>query len=375
MIVIAAGVIVVLVTLAACIAYGETTELGGWDARQLSMHLASMVRQNLPLGEGLRAYARGLTGVIFRRTGVILNEIADLLDEGSSLSDALDRHPGAFPAHYRALVRAGERGGNLGRVLARLAETSGADREAAMRAPELFYPFLQLFALSVMILSVILPRFRWMWEDVGLPSGRFDTVSAVALVVFFAGVTIGIVALVGLPFPGLGDRLRRRFPALARASSLLRWRMPLFSRYERRRAVSRYALAAGELLDAGVPTAEALSISAAASGSIYFDRIARDAAARVAEGEKMSAALRAADARGALPGDFLWYLEAGEASGNLADALGCASESASARSRTALAKLVGLLFPAGIVAAGVFVGSLAYVFFEALLNIAASLGL
>ena len=120
--------------------------------------------------------------------------------------------------------------------------------------------------------------------------------------------------------------------------------------------MSRYCLAAGELLDAGVPTAEALAIAADASGTPVFDRIASDAADRVKEGARVSDALAAADVGAELPRELYWYSKLGEASGRLPDALARASEAAEERSRTALANLVGLMLPASTVVLGLLVG-------------------
>ena len=97
-------------------------------------------------------------------------------------------------------------------------------------------------------------------------------------------------------------------------------------------------------------------IAAGASGNLVFDRIAADAAERVTEGAKLSDALAEADSRGELPRELAWYVKLGEASGRLPDALARASESAEARSRTVLAKLVNLMLPASTLVLGLFVG-------------------
>ena len=108
------------------VVYGEVAVIAGWDLRQLSLHLGSVVRQNLPLAQGLRAFsaAEAVSPAIARRTA--LDRVASHIEEGMPLADAMDTEPGCFPPHYRALVRAGERGGNLARVFARLAVKSSS---------------------------------------------------------------------------------------------------------------------------------------------------------------------------------------------------------------------------------------------------------
>jgi len=367
-----AAISVVIVVLVASVVYGEVAVIAGWDLRQLSLHLASVVRQNLPLEQGLRAFASGeaASPAIARRTS--LEQIAQHVEQGMMLSDAMATVPGCFPPHYRALVRAGERGGNLARVFARLAETSCADRADMSSVQDSAYLASQLAVMAgmlTMISMVVVPQFQMMFAEMAIGNSRSEMLSVVSSLFLPVTLVLGTVAFVGLPIPGLGGRLRSKFPGLARLSARVRWKMPIFSRYERRRAASRYCLAAGELLDAGVPTAEALAIAAGSSGSTVFNRIAEGAAARVMEGAKLSAALAAADTKGELPRDLAWYVKLGEASGRLPRALARASESAEARSRTVLAKLVSLMLPASTIMLGSLVGMIAMVIMGALVDL------
>ena len=101
---------------------------------------------------------------------------------------------------------------------------------------------------------------------------------------------------------------------------------------------------------------------------MYLERIALESAARVAEGEPYSAALRGADPRGHLPAELLWYVQTGEHAGDLPLALARASEAAAARSESGLSSLVSLAFPAGILLAGIVVATLCLMVFEPLVR-------
>ena len=59
---------------------------------------------------------------------------------------------------------------------------------------------------------------------------------------------------------------------LGQIGEYLAWHLPLVSRFARRRAVAQYALAAGSLMEAGLPTVESLEIAASAGGSVYLPR-------------------------------------------------------------------------------------------------------
>lgn len=371
------------VALVAIVIFGSSADSIGSALHELSAYLAAAVRRNFPLGQALRAYSSELPGFHGLKRRDVLNRVADLVDSGMTFSSALDAQPEVFPTHYRALVRAGERGGNLGNVLSRLAEAAEAESFVARRAVGFAVYPLAVSGIAllqfVLIGSVVAPRFVEMFREMGLGDDGLTRELELMLHLPVLGLALFIIVAamvaVALPLPTVRSRIGHYFHTLASVTSWLRWHMSFLSRYERRRAVSRYALAAGALLDAGVPTREALGIAATASGNRHFDRIALVAAEEVGEGRQISEAMRAADLRSELPPDFLWYIEIGESSGKLPDAFTRAAESSSLRSRSALGSLVKLIFPASIVLLGLFVGTLAYAFFHALYGIMQGLGI
>lgn len=250
-----------------------------------------------------------------------------------------------------------------------LREYAASRRRAARRAVvSLVYPAMLcivVVCVYALLAGAVLPRFAEMLEELSGGAAKPGALSSVmkATDLAVAHWYVFPLALVALYFV---LREARLLPGRAPVSSWLSWHAPFFSRYERRRAVAQYALAASRLTEAGVPTQEAVAISAEASGNRCFERIATAAAERTAEGATLSDALRAADAKGELPGEFVWYIEVGERSGDLPGALMAASTSASARSESALSQLVGLVFPVGIVVVAFFVGALGYAIFDAM---------
>jgi type II secretory pathway component PulF len=331
-----------------------------WPLGHFSTYLAAVVRRNLPLGSSLSAYAQDFGGYPSRE----LVAIADAVDSGQSLADALDARPWVFPAYYRALVRAGESGGNLARILDRLAETVDANVDAGRRAVRhSLYPavvvVLNAFIVFFLI-SLIVPKFADMMHEMsegetGTPASMRVLVGATGFLVdWWYCFPLALFAMWALSL----------VPWVRKAWSWLVWNLPFFSRYERRRAVSQYALAAGNLMEAGVPMHEALSVAVTASGNERFDEIARVAAERVGEGSVLADALKAADYRRRLPPWFMWYVEVGERSGRLPEALVKASEGAAARSRRLLSGMANAILPVGIILVGLAVGGLAYAVFD-----------
>ncbi len=370
--------VILPVVLLVALGYVADGEGRSWSLGHFTSYLAAVTRRNLPLGSSLRAYAQDLPDWRFGKRKVLL-KIADAVDNGRPLADALDEHRTVFPASYRALVRASERGGNLARVLGSLAGTVDFEARAARRAAaDALYPAAVAAAAVVataFLAAVIVPNFHQMLSELARPGvepfpmpGLALWARGLATVLLAAFLVIIFMHLFPLSVPFSISR-KTGAPAVERFWSWLVWHMPLVRRYERRRAVAQYAVAAGRLMEAGVPTYEALDIAARASGNAHFGAMTLAAAGGVGEGGKLAEGLRAADARSEIPADFMWYVELGEVSGKLPEALVHAAEAASERSRRSLERLASLVFPVGILLVAGVVALLGYAVFGALVGL------
>jgi type II secretory pathway component PulF len=346
---------------------------GAWSLAHFTSYLAASVRRNLPLGTALEAYAEDLPGRAFLKRGM-LRTMGGLLDNGKTLAEAMGAYPSVFPNSYRALVRSGERGGSLASVLDHLHATADLDdRTSRLAAAHVMYPALLLGILSVVFAFYtifIIPKFRIMFEEMEVSSrGATEAMAFAARSAPLALLAL-LVATLLLGAPQIASGLVRKFtPGLAGLLSWMNWHMPFLSRLERRRAVAGYSLAASRLLAGGVPVDEALTIAADASGNRHFERIALAAAGRVAEGQKLSEALAAEARPGEVPPDLLWFVELGEASGRLPEALSGAADTSFARTQSILKSLVSLIFPLGVIMAGLMVGVICYSVFDTLVCI------
>jgi len=215
----------------------------------------------------------------------------------------------------------------------------------------------------------VMRRFTSLLSNMGTPGAgaSFARTAAAGQIIAYAALAI-MVGLILVSFGGMGGAraLARRFPFLGRSWSWLAWNVPIASRLVRRRAVSRWALVAGELMDAGLPTHEALLAAASSGGNLCLDDIMTIAAGGVAEGMPLSAAIRRADPKRHLPPEVAWYIETGERSGRLEEALARVSQSAAARSRSSLGHLVTLVLPLGVLLVALSVGTQTYAIFGAI---------
>lgn len=366
--------VILPVVLLVALGYVGGGEGRSWSLGHFTSYLAAVTRRNLPLGSSLSAYAQDLPDWRWGKRRALLG-IADMVDNGMSLADALDKHRSLSTGPYRALIRAAERGGNLARVLGSLADTVDFDAAAARRAGGYaLYPaaVAAVAVLSAALLAaVIVPNLHEMLSELGPPEAEPFPISVLVervgdIALLLVGVFLTVVAAAF--FPGISISEKTGVPVVERYWSWLVWHLPLVRRYERRRAVAQYAVAAGRLMEAGVPTHEALDIAARASGNTHFGAMALAAAGSVGEGSRLAEGLRSADARSEIPADFMWYVEVGEVSGKLPEALVRAAEAASERSRRSLERLASLVFPVGILLVAGVVALLGYAVFGALVG-------
>ncbi|MBI4613923.1 MAG: type II secretion system F family protein [Planctomycetes bacterium] len=352
--------------------WAESPPIRGWTLRDFTRYVALAVRRNLPLDGAIRAFADE-TSAIRAVTRGMLRRIARLLSEGHALSAALDRFPLRFPAAYRALVRTGERSGNLGPILDRLTRIVDLDRHEARRAfGYALYPLFVCFA-AVSVLGVLerlmAPVLLQPLPGVVQPARLAPDFAQGWLPWIVLSTWLGAIYLL---LRGFLCCLEVRLPALP-VGGWLRWYLPILGRVERYRACGQFALAAGELLEAGVPEVEALRLAVAASASGPMARIGLRAAAAVAEGAPLSRALGEVDRRREIPAALGWFVSTGESSQDLPAALARAAEHCAERSRILREGVGRLVLPAGVLGAAVLVASVAHAVFGALVRLVEAL--
>lgn len=318
----------------------------------LFQSLASLVRAGVPVVRALAASAPLVRGPLRARVHAAGRQLA----AGQSLAHALDGGDGLVPAVVLGLLRAGERGSQLGVALEDAA--AHLEREAALVArvrQALAYPLLLLGTGAVavgVLVGTVIPRFAALLGDMGgtLPAPTRLLLALSAGVTRYAGVGTLTLLLGGL---AAGQWLRQPRGRLAAETLLLR--LPAVGPVRLALGTARAARALGSLLGAGVPLLPALDAAGTASGNPALVLRLRQVRAAVAAGGALAPALAAA---GALSPSALQLIGVGESSGELAAMCLRAAALAEAEAERALTTLVSLLEPALIL---LFGGGVAFV--------------
>jgi len=262
---------------------------------------------------------------------------------GHSLHAALGRFEDVFPPIYRALVNAGEKSGELPKLLARLAdylESSQATRQKILQA--LLYPMIVVavaFAVITGLVTYVVPQIVGVFTQ----SKQSLPLLTQGLILVSDGLRAGGLWLAAGAVAGF-FLLRR---ALRNDALKLRWharllKLPLLGRFLRTMNSARFASTMAILVGSGVPLLAALEAAKGVIGNLVLRRSVEQAIGMVREGTPLHRALAA---ERVFPPLLIHLVASGEASGTLDQMLARAAQQQQMEldHRTALA--LGLFEP------------------------------
>lgn len=325
--------------------------------------LASLSESGVPLAAALSA-TRALEFVPSLKEAI--NSVSRLIDEGESLSDALDR-AGIFPAAAVGMVRAGERAGQLQVALARTALHLEYEAAAVARLRRaLAYPAFLLVAgfISVgVIVLMVVPRFVALLHDAGQ---SIPPVTRAVVLGSDASHSYAIHFLIGVALLVLGIR---RWVMTPRNLALLQEaliRLPIIGRARHAWVTARIARSLGTMLQSGLPLLRALSVtSESVSDHCIRQRLER-ATFRVANGEGLSTSFSGEAV--VLPGVIV-LISIGESTGRLGDMVLKAGDMAETEADRLVDVAMTLTEPALILVFGGIVAVVAAAMFQSVYSL------
>ncbi len=254
--------------------------------------LADLLRAGVPVLRALAVLAKQSKN---SGLGQVLREVHDDVAGGDTLSDALEKHPHAFPHLHVAMIRAGEKGGFLEDVLSRAAHFVARQDELKNKfIGSLIYPCILLtvgLAAVTFVMVYVVPKIRTLLEqqpDLPLATtvvfGISDTLSQHWL--SLAGVLlILVIAVAGFFQSEVGKltfaRLQLRMAGVGQIYTMV--------------ALCRFCRIFGTLLANGIPILHALRIAKDATGNVILADSIEKAAENVSAGESLAVPLSASN--------------------------------------------------------------------------------
>ena len=250
------------------------------DVAVFSRQFATMINSGLTL---LRALSILVVQTESKYFSTVIDSLRSDIQSGSSLSQAMSRHPKQFNRLYVAMIRAGETGGNLDITLNELATT--IEKQVELRGKirsALAYPAMVLglvcCILTAMLLFIV-PIFKKMYGSLGgkLP---LPTLMLVKISNIFVHAFPLVILTVGAAAFGYRRWVRTEPGRQTRDRLLLR--VPIFGSLVRKTAMTRFASTLATLMSSGVPVLESLDITAETVSNV----VVADGVKAIAEGAK-----------------------------------------------------------------------------------------
>jgi type IV pilus assembly protein PilC len=245
------------------------------DIAFFSRQMATMMKSGVPIVSALEIIGSGHKNPRMKK---MVDAVRTDIEGGSSLHEAISRHPVQFDELYRNLVRAGESAGVLETVLDTIAtykENIEALKGKIKKA--LFYPAMVLvvaFLVSTILLVWVVPQFEEVFKSFGadLPAFTQMVVNLSRFMVswwwLMAIVMIGSVVAIAMTY--------RRSEKMQHTVDRLVLKVPVIGQIMHNSAIARFARTTAVTFKAGVPLVEALGIVAGATGNkVYGEGVLR----------------------------------------------------------------------------------------------------
>jgi len=314
---------------------------------------STMIDAGLPLVQCLNILAEQSESKTLRS---VTGQVARNVEGGSTLADALRRHPRTFDDLFTNLVEVGEAGGILDVVLQRLA--AYIEKAAALKRKvkaAMVYPVAIIgVALMVVIfmLTFVIPTFAQMFKDLGA-----DLPLPTKVVLWLSNFVRAYILLIiaGLVGCVLAFRSYYRTENGRATIDALMLKLPVFGTLVRKVAVARFTRTLGTLVQSGVPILDGLRITARTAGNKVVEKAVLQCRAAVTEGKTLADPLRTS---GVFPPMVTQMISVGEQTGALDAMLSKIADFYDDEVDTAVSTLTSLLEPIMIVFLGVVVGGL-----------------
>lgn len=327
---------------------------GPRDVMNFTSQLAVMIKAGINIRAAVAGIAEQIENPTFQR---IVEEIREDVEAGKPFSEALARHPKVFPPLYINMVRASEMSGSFGHMLDRICAYLRQQIETrSMVRGAMVYPIIigvTAIGTTIFLLTFVLPRFSALFAGkeamLPLPTKILLNLSNFMINYWYA---IVLAAAVGLG----GFILFIRSPVGQLWWDGFKLKVPLLKKMFRAMYLTRGLQTMGEMVNAGVPMLDALSITAQVSGNSHYRNMWMTVHNAVKGGKKIADPLAK---YGLLPKNVVQMVSAGEESGKLGEVLHDVADFYANELRNTIKTVTAMIEPLMIVMMGGVVGFIA----------------
>ena len=339
------------------------------DVEFFTYQIGTLINSHIPLARALDITLEQIASITLRQ---VIHQVKYDVEHGSTFANALAEHPKVFSDLYINMVKAGEAGGVLGVVLARLAEFAEGQRHLKNEVVSaLFYPAV-LFVLSGLAIAVLMvavvPKFTVMFEDMGtqLPPLTRGLIGFADFVSGFWWIILIMIIVLSIAFS--------RFIQLENGRLIfdrIKIRLPLIGQVFNSFAIIRFTQTMATLMENGVTLLPALRVVKDTIGNKVYSNAVLSAEQEIERGSTLA---RELERTKVFPPVVMHMISVGEESGSPQQMMSKLSEYYDLETKKNLERLTSLVGPLVILFMGVIIGLIAFAIIDPILKMSASIG-
>jgi type IV pilus assembly protein PilC len=260
---------------------------------QFARQLSTLQDAGLPILRSLRILQEQQKSGSFKK---IIGYVADDIEGGSTLSEAMGKYPRCFDRLFVNMVAAGEAGGVLDLILSRVADFKEKSIRLKSRVKSaMIYPCVVLSAAFLIVLGLmkyVIPSFKSVLEE--MVEGSLNPVTATVLGISnWIAYEYGWAILLSVPITiVIIIRIVKQFRPGRVVLDTIKLKLPIIGQLSSKIAVTRWTRTLGTLISAGVPILDALNVTRETAGNEVFANTLARVHNSIRQGDTFAAPLK-----------------------------------------------------------------------------------
>ena len=265
-----------------------TSHVRSSDLTLFTRQLSTMITAGLQITDALSLLRMQVSPALAE----VVSDLLTNIEGGSSLADAMSKHPDVFSKVYISLVRTGESAGLLDDVLARLSDNLEKQQDFNSKVKgAMIYPIIvicgMLIVAAIMMIFVI-PKMTQLYKDFGakLPTATQILINVSSFVAEFWWLFLAILVVALIFFRGLSRTRdgKKKLDALS-------LKLPVMGGLSQMVMLTEFTRTVGLLVGAGVSIVDALNIVSGSMGNLVYEDALKSSASQVEKGFPLAYAL------------------------------------------------------------------------------------
>jgi type IV pilus assembly protein PilC len=260
---------------------------------QFARQLSTLQDAGLPILRSLRILEEQQKSGTFKR---VIGYVADDIEGGSTLSEAMARYPKTFDRLFTGMVAAGETGGVLDLILSRVADFMEKAQKLKSRVKSaMVYPLVVLgaaFGILLALMKYVIPSFKAVLEE--MVSGELNPVTTTVLGVSnWIATQYGWAIILAMPVGFIFLlKIIRKFKTGRYVLDSIKLKLPVMGQLTNRVSVTRWTRTLGTLIGAGVPILDAITVTEETAGNEVFSNMLKNVHNSIRQGDTFAGPLR-----------------------------------------------------------------------------------